>query len=78
MSKMHFTEKEQLSALVVHGVRDYLGMFRHIHGDSDKGGGRRKLEGQNTYDTVVSVLISGDLTSARIERLHSQKFKVSH
>ena len=78
LSKFYFTKEEQLSALVIDGVRDFLGMFRRTRGFGEKGGGRRKLEDQNAYDAVVSALVSGDLTAARLQRLLSEKMKVSH
>ena len=76
-SKIYFTKEEQLNALVINGVRDFLGMFRRTRGNREKGGGRRKLEDQNTYDAVVLALVSGDLTAARLQRLLSQKLEVS-
>ena len=60
------------------GVKHFLAMFQRTRGEGDKGGGRRSLEDQNAYGTVMAVLVSGDLDSANFGRLLSCTLNISH
>ena len=71
------SKDEKLSALIVAGLKGFVGMFRRQRGDGDRGGGRRSDEDQNAYDSVLAALVSGKLNSAKLGTMLSRKLDIS-
>ena len=76
-SDRYLSKDENLSALIVDGLKGFVGMFHRKRGDGDKGGGRRSTEDQNVYDAVMAALASGDLTSAKLGTMLCRKLDIS-
>ena len=72
-SANYLTEKERVSAIVM----DSVTVFWDVHQkrvDADKGGRRRKLEDQNSYDAVILFLVSEEFDVAKLTKMLFHKF----
>ncbi len=78
VSDNYLSKEEKLSAIVMGSLKDFVSMFTRQRGERDKGGGRRKMEDQNAYNTVMASLVSEELDAAKLTRMLSQKLGVSH
>ena len=66
----YLSKEKKLIASVMDSVKDFLDVFTRKGGDAEKGGGRRKFEDQNAYNTVISSLVSKKSDAEKLTKTH--------
>ena len=62
-NSIYYTKTEKMNRILTNDLKGFLHFFCRQRGEKETGGGRRLNEDQNAYDSVMTAMMSNDLTS---------------
>ena len=77
-NNIYYTKTEKMNKILTNNLKGFLQLFCRPRCEEETRGGRRLNEDQNAYDSVMTAMISNDLTRAKLGRMFSRQMQVSY